>query len=138
MSEDHGPLLVAPRQYLDVRNRIRESLGFPNERRALLIGVDGLDGSGKSSLAAWLSWQLEMPAIHLDTYIIQDTEPLAFRTDHLKAAVDSRLGLQRPVIVEGFLLLDVLERMGRQPDFLLYVEKKDRHESNMRKQVPPF
>jgi adenylylsulfate kinase-like enzyme len=39
---------------------------LPNERRPLLIAVDGLDGSGKSSLAAWLSWQLEMPVIHLE------------------------------------------------------------------------
>ncbi len=138
MTEELGPLLVAPRQYLDVRNRIRDALGFPNERRPLLIGVDGLDGAGKSSLAAWLSWQLEMPAIHLDLYIIRDTEPLAFRSDHLKAAVDSCLGMGRPVIVEGVMLLDVLGSVGRRPDFLVFVDKEDRNDSNMRKQVPPY
>jgi hypothetical protein len=138
MTEELGPLLVAPRQYLDVRNRIRDALGFPNERRALLIGVDGLDGASKSSLAAWLSWQLEMPAIHLDIYIVRDTDPLAFRSDHLKAAVDSCLGMGRPVIVEGVLLLDVLDSIGRRPDFLAFVEKEDRSDSNMRKQVPPY
>jgi len=101
MTEELGPLLIAPPQYLDVRNRIRDALGFPIGREPLLIAIDGLAGSGKSSLAAWLSWQLEMPAIHLDTYIIRDSEPLAFRSDHLKAAVDSCLEMRQPVIVEG-------------------------------------
>jgi hypothetical protein len=75
MSEELGPLLVAPPAYLAVRKLIRHALGFPDERRPLLIGIDGLDGSGKSGLAAWLSWQLEMPAVHLDTYIIRDRAP---------------------------------------------------------------
>jgi uridine kinase len=58
--------LVAPPSYVGLRTEIRHALGFPHDRRPLLIGIDGKDGSGKSSLAAWLSWQLEMPAIHLD------------------------------------------------------------------------
>jgi thymidylate kinase len=91
MTEDLGPLLVAPAQYPDVRTRVRCALGFPTERRPILIGIDGLDGSGKSSLAAWLSWQLEMPAIHLDLYIVRDSNPPEFRTDQLAAAVDARL-----------------------------------------------
>jgi hypothetical protein len=76
--------------------------------------------------------------IHLDIYIIRDSEPLAFRTDHLKAAVDSCLGRGWPVIVEGVLLLDVLDSIGRRPDFLVLVEKEDRNDSNLRKQVPPY
>jgi len=49
----------------------------------LLIAIDGLDGAGKTSLAAWLSWQLEMPAVHLDLYIVRDADPLQFRIDDL-------------------------------------------------------
>jgi hypothetical protein len=138
MDDELGPLLIAPPKYLDVRNRIRDALGFPKERRPLLIGLDGLDGAGKSSLAAWLSWQLEMPAINLDLFIIRDTEPLAFRIDHLKAAVDSCLGMGRPVIVEGVTLLDVLDGIGLRPDFLVFVEKRDRNDSNMPMHVPPY
>jgi uridine kinase len=42
-----------------MRTRVRDALGFPDERRPILIGIDGFDGSGKSSLAEWMSWQLE-------------------------------------------------------------------------------
>jgi hypothetical protein len=72
-------------------SHIRDALGFSHERRPILIGIDGLDGSDKSSLAAWLSWQLEMPAIHLDLYIVPDTDPLEFRTDHLATLKIARL-----------------------------------------------
>jgi hypothetical protein len=139
MNEELGPLLVAPPQYLDVRTRIREALGFPDERRPILIGIDGFDGSGKSSLAAWMSWQLEMPAIHLDLYIIPDTDPLRFRTDHLAAVVDARLGTKRPLIVEGILLLDVLASIGYRPDFLVYVDKEgNRPSSTLSCHVVPY
>ena len=61
----------------------------PNrKRRPLLIGIDAKVGLGKSSLAAWLSWQLEMPAIHLDACLIRDSEPLAWRLDDLRRVVD--------------------------------------------------
>jgi uridine kinase len=112
-------------------------LGFPHERRPILIGVDGLDGSGKSSLAAWLSWQLEMPAIHLDLYIVCGSNPVAFRSDHLATAIDARIGQGRPVIVEGVLLLDALASIQRQPDFLVYVEK-EANRSNLRSHVGPY
>ena len=137
MTEELGPLLVAPARYLDVRTRIRDALGFPNERRPILIGIDGLDGSGKSGLAAWLSWQLEMPAIHLDVYIVPDTGPVKFRTDHLAGAVDARLKTARPAIVEGILLLDVLAGIGRRPDFLIYVEKEG-HRPTLSNRVNPY
>jgi hypothetical protein len=130
MTEYLGPLLLAPAQYLEVRLRIRHALGFPHERRPILIGVDGFDGSGKSSLAAWLSWQLEMPAIHLDLYITRYSNPVAFRSDHLATAINARIQHGRPVIVEGILLLDALASVQRQPGFLVYVEK-EAHRSDL-------
>ncbi len=57
-NDELGPLLMAPPSYLELRSKIREALGFPNERKPLLIGIDGADGSGKSSLSAWLSLTL--------------------------------------------------------------------------------
>jgi hypothetical protein len=139
LNDDLGPLLIAPSSYFVVRSRIREAMGFPNDRRPLLIGIDGVDGSGKSSLAAWLSWQHEMPAIHLDIYVVRDSEPLAWRFDDLARALEgTQLWSQkRPVIVEGVLLLDALRKIGRTPDFLVFVEK-DRHEACLRERLESY
>lgn len=124
-SEELGPLLIAPDGYHEVRKLIRDALGFPDDRRPLLIGIDGLDGSGKSALASWLAWQIEMPALHLDVYMVRNSKPLSWRVDDLARAIDGAqfLPRKRPVIVEGVFLLRVLKAVNRAPDFLVYVEK---------------
>jgi hypothetical protein len=90
------------------------------DRRPLLIAIDGADGIGKSSLASWLGWQLGMPALHLDLYLIKDSNPLAWRTDELARLISSRVDIGRPVIAEGILILDALDQISRRPDFLVY------------------
>jgi pantothenate kinase-related protein Tda10 len=106
--------------------QVQKELG-PN-RRPLLIAIDGPDGVGKSSLASWLAWQLEMPSLHLDVYLVRDSKSQQWRTDDLERAIRSRLDLGRPVIVEGVLLLDVLEQIGRSPEFLIYIQREDENE----------
>jgi hypothetical protein len=79
-----------------------------------------------------------MPAIHLDLYVIRDSDPLAWRFDDLSRAIDTaQLGRQRPVIVEGVLLLRALRAIGRAPDFLILVDKED-HQSSMRQRVHSY
>jgi uridine kinase len=135
--DERGPLLVAPPAYLELRRLIRKALDFPN-RRPLLIGIDGLDGSGKSSLGAWLSWQLEMPAIHLDVYAVQGSNPLVWNFDHLARTLDgAQRASRRPVIVEGIMLLYVLAQIDRKPDFHVFVEK-EKHETCMKEHLEPY
>jgi hypothetical protein len=74
---------------------------------------------------------------HLDLYIMSETDPPQFRTDHLAAAVDARLETKRPFFVEGILLFDALASIGRRPDFFVYVEKID-HRSTFSKHVGPY
>jgi hypothetical protein len=112
----------SPEEYESVLLGVRSALGFPLERKPLLIGVDGLDGAGKSSFASWLSWQLEMPAVHLDLYLVQHSRPLSWRFDDLQRVLEARQRLGRPVICEGILLLTALQHIGRRPDVLIYVE----------------
>jgi len=102
----------------ELLDRIEQAL-TPN-RRPLLIAIDGADGSGKSSLASWLAWQLGMPAIQLDLYLT-NLHPIQWRTKDLARVVDRRIGRNRPVIIDGVLLLDALDQIGRNADFLVFV-----------------
>lgn len=130
-ADELAPWFRASKSYRDLRASIRRALGFPQDLRPLLIAIDGLDGAGKSSLAAWLSWQLEMPAVHLDLYIVRDSSPLQFRASELTKVLDARAKLHRPVIVEGILVLKVLSEIGRTPDFLVFVHRAS-HKSSLR------
>jgi hypothetical protein len=100
----------------ELLRQIKDALG-PN-RKPLLIAIDGPDGVGKSSLASWLAWQLGMPTVHLDLYAIRGSRPLRWRTAEVDLVIQARLSLGMPVIVEGMLIVDVLDQISRSPDFL--------------------
>jgi uridine kinase len=114
-------------------------LGFPIERRPLLIAIDGEDGSGKSSFAAWLSWQFEMPAIHLDVFLIRDSDPIAWRSTELRATLDGAQFVppKRPVIIEGVLVRNALSAIDRVPDFSIFIER-DSHSGNMQQELSSY
>jgi uridine kinase len=106
--------------------KVHERLG-PN-RLPLLIAIDGADGIGKSSLASWLAWQLGAPAIPLDLYLVRDSDPLRWRSDELQRILNTRLVEHvRPVVVEGILILEALDKIGRRPDFLVHLDGEGSH-----------
>ena len=85
----------------------------------LLIGVDGLNGAGKTHLANWIGWQFGIPALHLDIYCNHS----GWLADELARAARMQLHHNYSVVVEGVRLLDALEasHLGR-PDYYVYVE----------------
>jgi uridine kinase len=106
--------------YAELRERIQAALG--PTWRPLLIGIDGATGGGKSSTASWLAWQFGMPVVHLDFYTDLATRKLTTGAGEVARLIEYRIAGGRPVIVEGILLLEALDAIGRQPDFLVYVD----------------
>ena len=89
--------------------------------RKFTIAVDGVDGSGKSTLARYLAWQLGMPAIETDMFLRGSGDPCDHDIERLSSLIDSRHALNRPVIVEGVFVLDTLQRVGIEADFVIGV-----------------
>ena len=86
---------------------------------ATLISVDGLDGSGKSSIGRAIAALSGRRLIELDEFLDkqQDRFLEALRTDHLQRELMS----DEPTVIEGCLVKALLDRVGRQPDFRIYV-----------------
>ena len=103
---------------------VREALGLPNKPLPLIIGIDVRAGAGKTSLACWLGWQLGMPVVSLDLYVVSGTDPLVWRYADLERVLASRSKTFRPVIVEGVCLCRVLQAIDRKPDYLVWVENR--------------
>ena len=93
--------------------------------RRLTIGVDGRDGTGKSTLARYLAFKLGMPALETDMFLIQLGPPAVYRTDDLGKVIEYRHQRNRPVLVEGVFLLSTLKKLGLAPDFFVYVESAE-------------
>src|SRR5690606_41471548 len=70
----------------------------------IFIAIDGVDGAGKTELARYLSWQLGMPAVETDLFLIPESG-LTYRQEDLAEVVHGRLRHDRPLIVEGVRIL---------------------------------
>jgi len=85
------------------------------------IGVDGVDGCGKTTLAKALAKQLGVPLISLDDYL--DTNHGGYlahlRYQELKKAFDAK----SRCIIEGVCLLQPLEIADVELDAVVYVKR---------------
>jgi hypothetical protein len=87
-------------------------------RGAAIIGVDGYLGVGKTTVATRLSKQTGYSCVHLDDYLVPHKG--GFVENLYLPALKTVIG-ERPIIIEGLCLLEVLERLQINADFLVYV-----------------
>ena len=92
--------------------------------RAMIIGVDGRDGEGKSTFARYRAWRLEMPCIDLDMFLNTGKGEYDLRFDDLSRAICTGLNLNRPVLVEGIFLLQMLRELNFPTEILVYAKKR--------------
>ena len=105
-----------------------ESLGT---WRKFVIGVDGRDGSGKSTLARFLAWQMGMPVIETDLLLIPNEQNrIIYEDGILNRLIEARLKDDRPVIVEGLVLLQALQQLCFEPNYLVYLHNESFEGSN--------
>lgn len=109
-------------EYENIANAIWDALP---QWTGFIIAIDGRDHAGKSSLGRYLSWQLGMPCLELDTFRNLKKSIAEFYLDDLRRSIDSRLRRNRPFIIEGATVLKALNDLEYKPDYLVYID----HES---------
>lgn len=90
----------------------------------MTIAIDGTDYSGKSTLARFLAWQLEMPAVETDFALLQGDGPPTHDAKLVERLVRTRHNWNRPVIVEGVFVLRLLGQLGIQPEVVIRAESR--------------
>jgi hypothetical protein len=93
-----------------------------NIRAGFVLGIDGKDGTGKTTLAKHLAESIGASVISLDEFIEKNKDAYVsvLRVPHLKRAIAEVSG---PVIIEGVCLLDALKRMAIPLSRLVYVKR---------------
>jgi hypothetical protein len=94
---------------------------LPKDRR-VCIGLDGMDGVGKSTLAREMAKRLGGSVISLDDHLVkkQNGYILHIRCNELKAVI---LASRSPILIEGVCLLAVAHRCALDVDALIYVRR---------------
>ena len=87
-----------------------------------LIGIDGVDGSGKTTLAKRLAKRFGGSVVSLDDYLDknQNAYTLHVRCHELNRAIANS---QSPILIEGVCLLAVARRCGFSVDVHVYVRR---------------
>ena len=100
---------------------------FLDSKRGQIVGIDGLDSTGKSTLARYMAWRLGIACLETDLFTAakkQDDGKWTFDTsDHMATPINKHTGPGRHIIVEGIFLRDRLALVGAAPDYSIYVEK---------------
>lgn len=84
-----------------------------------VVAIDGRAGVGKTTLGRFLAWYFNSSLVELDLFLGEGG--LVHRELEVGRIVKHRLGLRRPVFVEGLLVLDVLKAIDVEPDYIIYV-----------------
>lgn len=86
------------------------------------VGIDGTNGSGKTTLAKELSSSLGYPLLSLDNFLEKNQGGFV---EHLKySELIAEIGSLKSFIVEGVCLLEVLRRLKREVDLLVYIKRQ--------------
>ena len=97
-----------------------------NGWRRFLVVLDGFDGAGKTTLGRYLAWQLGMPLVETDMFLIRGAGVLTYRQEDLQRLIDSRLGNDRPAIMEGIRALHIVRTLGLKADYVIWVDQAER------------
>jgi 2-phosphoglycerate kinase len=132
--------LDTPSDYLALYPKLWRALGYPSERRPIMIGIDGRAGKGKTSLASWIGWQFNMPTIHLDLFLVPGRGRAEWELTGLQRVIEARLKRQKPALVEGVLLLDALTSLSLKPDFMIFVgpDNQENDPSDLQSQINEY
>ncbi|TQE99600.1 MAG: hypothetical protein FKY71_07735 [Spiribacter salinus] len=95
-----------------------------------LIGIDGRNGVGKTTLGRFLAWQSNISLIETDLFLHRHTGRLEYRVDEIGHLIQARLEKPRPVIVDGITLFSILGQMNQTADFVIYCRSTNDSEGN--------
>ena len=86
----------------------------------ILVGIDGRNGIGKTTLGRYLAWKFNVSLIEADLFLKVGCGTPEHFLNEINRIIQFRLDKPRPVILESIGLLRILERLGRRSDFMVY------------------
>jgi hypothetical protein len=90
-------------------------------RKPSCVGLDGVDGVGKSETSSSIASSLGLPVICLDDYVEKNRGGYVAYIDY--AALAAKITGTQKFLMEGVCLLAVVQRLGIHLDCLIYIKR---------------
>jgi hypothetical protein len=106
----------------ELLEKIKKQLLLP---KGVLLGIDGANGAGKTSLAEKIIEYLPAAIIHIDDFLEKNQGSYLDYIrygDIEKALIEWRRQGGGLCIIEGVCLLEVVNKIHFEPDFLIYIK----------------
>jgi len=117
-------------------------VGALHAAKARRIGVDGIDGCGKTTLAKAVAAQRQRRLFSLDDYLDRDKGGFLKFVDYPRLRAD--VSAEEAYVIEGVCLLHALQRAELAIDTLVYVKRRhlglwaDEHELDLTEPIEDF
>ena len=111
---------IRPPEYDSIALELKPSL---ENLPPLIIAISGSLHAGKTTLARFLAWYFNISLIETDFYLVPNKD-FTYDSPEIERMISFRLGMPRPVIVEGFKVLSVLAEIKKTPDIIIRVQNK--------------
>jgi MoxR-like ATPase len=85
------------------------------------VGIDGIDGCGKTTLAKFVAARLQLPWFSLDHYLDRNRGGFLGFIDYPRLHAD--VSKERASVIEGVCLLQALQRAELEIDALVYIKR---------------
>ena len=95
----------------------------------IIIGIDGLSGSGKTSYGRFLSYFYNVMLIESDAFVTGCILKQEYDFESIKRIIDNRLRHSRPVIIEGICIVDLLSKLNMKSGYLIRVVNLHQYEN---------
>jgi|GEM_PF-2582180 len=88
----------------------------------VIVGIDGMNGTGKSHLAHCIGCNFMVPVINIDLFVGEVTESYknAVAFEIMRRPIERYKKNKRTFVIEGILLLEILKEINVVPDILIY------------------
>lgn len=111
-----------PKELSSYRKVLKELRPALHNLPGKLIGIDGRNGVGKTTLGRFLAWQFNVTLIESDLFLLRNTGSVDRRIEEIDRLIECRLQKPRPVILEGVMLFSMLNELNRMADYVVYCQ----------------
>jgi len=90
-----------------------------------IVSIDGVDGVGKTTLSSKIAQELCISNIELDDFVQKNQNGYINHIDYDRLL--KKIITDKPVVVEGICVLEILNRIQIKPDVSIYIKVVDRY-----------